>query len=256
MSKPKKRYGQHFLINENLTAQIAEEILSKQDISNNILEVGPGQGVLTKYLLQKNLKIVEIDEEMLDILLHDLQIDREQIIIGDFLKMDLKPLFSGEEFILAGNFPYNISSQIIFKMLDYKEFIPHMVGMFQKELANRLIAEHGGKEYGAISVLLQAFYTGKRLIKVSPGSFNPPPKVDSLVIELTRKEEVDPICHDPLFKQVVKQAFGQRRKMLRNTLKSFAKDSGLLKDPFFQQRPEQLSLLMFCNITKQIKEQA
>ncbi len=255
MSKPKKQYGQHFLINESLCSQIADKILNYTTISPHILELGPGQGVLTKYLSSASLKVVEIDPDMVSHLIAEDIVAEDQIINEDFLKVDVAPYFSGEPFILAGNFPYNISSQIIFKMIANRDRIPVMIGMFQKELAQRLIASHGGKAYGVISVLLQAFYTGKKLFSVSPGSFNPPPKVDSLVIELHRKESWDPICEDPLFRAVVKTAFGQRRKMMRNTLKGLVKDKSLLNDPIFTKRPEQLSLEMFCSITKQIKEQ-
>ncbi len=254
MAKAKKQYGQHFLINENLCGQIADKMLAWQTTSNHYLELGPGKGVLTKYLLKTDLMVVEIDPDMVNHLQEHLKLSPDQIIQADFLKQDLSPLFEGESFILVGNFPYNISSQIIFKMLEYKERIPAMIGMFQKELAQRLIAGHGGKDYGAISVLLQAFYSGKRLYNVSPGSFSPPPKVDSMVIELIRKENVIPICNDPLFRRVVKQSFGQRRKMLRNTLKPLVVDKSVLEQDIFRMRPEQLSLSMFCTITETIKQ--
>ncbi len=254
MGKAKKQYGQHFLINENLCAQIADKMLAWQSTSNHYLELGPGKGVLTKYLLDTDLMVVEIDHDMVSHLKEHLKLSVDQIIQADFLKHDLNPVFKGEPFILVGNFPYNISSQIIFKMLEHKERIPAMIGMFQKELAQRLIAGHGGKDYGAISVLLQAFYSGKKLYNVSPGSFNPPPKVDSMVIELVRKDTVEPICNDPLFRRVVKQSFGQRRKMLRNTLKPLVVNKSVLDQDIFRMRPEQLSLSMFCTITETIKQ--
>lgn len=173
----------------------------------------------------------------------------DQVIFLDFLKLDLSKVFDGEPFYLTGNYPYNISSQIIFKMLKHKELIPEMVGMFQKEVADRIIAPHGSKTYGVVSVLTQAFYTGEMFMKVSPGSFSPPPKVNSAVIRLTRKENFELPCSEKLLRAVVKTAFGQRRKMMRNTLKSIINDKDLLNSSFFTQRPEQLSVTDFITLT-------
>ena len=179
---------------------------------------------------------------------------KESIIPADFLKLDLKPFFGDESFGLIGNFPYNISSQILFKMLEYKEQIPEMVGMFQKEVAERVVAKPGSKTYGVISVLIQAFYNGKYLFTVDKSNFTPPPKVQSGVIRLTRKDNLDLGCDQKLFSQIVKQTFGQRRKMLRNTMKSFLKDNPLLGETFFTKRPEKISVDEFIQLTKWVEE--
>jgi len=175
------------------------------------------------------------------------------ILEGDFLKAKLDEIFENQPFALIGNFPYNISSQIVFKMVDYRHLISEMVGMFQKEMAERIIAAPGGKDYGVISVLTQAFYEGKLLFNVSKGNFNPPPKVESAVIRLTRKESPELDYDFQLFRNIVKTTFNQRRKMLRNTLKGFFKDETILEDPFFQQRPEQLSVADFVELTRRVE---
>ena len=253
--KAKKSYGQHFLIDEAISSQIADSLLLEAGL-NNVLEVGPGKGMLTKYLLEKdyNLKMVEADRDMVAYLGQHYLIGGDQIISKDFLKVKLENLFEGAPLAIIGNFPYNISSQIIFKMLDYVDLVPEMVGMFQKEVAERIIAGPGSKTYGVISVLAQAYYEGEFLIHVKPEAFNPPPKVQSAVIRLRRKKEPAIDCNPRLFKRVVKQAFSQRRKMLRNTMKTFIKGDELLQDPFFQQRPEQLSLADFGQLTEWIEE--
>lgn len=250
--KAKKSYGQHFLTNEHMAARIAD---SFRVVPERVLEVGPGKGMLTKYLLEKDwqLKVVEADRDMIAYLQKFYPQLAANIIEGDFLRVKLDEVFDQQPFNLIGNFPYNISSQIVFKMLEYRPFIPEMVGMFQLEMAERIIAPPGDKTYGVISVLTQAYYEGTLLFKVKPGNFNPPPKVESAVIHLQRKEDIQPDYNASLFKQIVKQTFGQRRKMLRNTLKSFVgADSDILQDPFFQQRPEQLRVEDFISLTQRI----
>ncbi len=251
--KAKKSFGQHFLINEPLAEKIATSI---QSIAHtpNVLEIGPGKGVLTKYLLDQkiNLKVVEADKDMVGYLQNHFPSLKEHIIYLDFLKLNMQKAFDGAPFCILGNFPYNISSQILFKMIDHRTLIPEMVGMFQKEVSDRVIAPPGSKTYGVISVLIQAFYRGETIVKVSPGSFNPPPKVNSSVIRLTRKENDDLGCDYGHFRTIVKSAFNQRRKMMRNTLKTIVKDPSLLSHPIFTKRPEQLSVDEFVTLTKMI----
>jgi 16S rRNA (adenine1518-N6/adenine1519-N6)-dimethyltransferase len=253
--KAKKSYGQHFLIDEDITSRIADS-LTMVDGLNNVLEVGPGKGMLTKYLIEKrfNFKAVEADRDMVSYLQENYPQLEGKIISEDFLKVKLEEVFENEPFALIGNYPYNISSQIIFKMIDYKDMIPEMVGMFQKEVGERIVAPPGSKTYGVISVLAQAYYKGELLIQIGPESFDPPPKVQSVVIKLKRKERLEIDCNPKIFKRVVKQAFSQRRKMLRNTMKAFIKGDDLLEDVFFQQRPEQLSVEQFIKLTNWIEE--
>lgn len=254
--KAKKSFGQHFLINEPLAESIANGLHKKEGIKN-VLEVGPGKGVLTKYLLQQdiNLKVVEADKDMVGYLENNYPELKEDIIFLDFLKLNMSKCFDGEPFYMIGNYPYNISSQIIFRMLKYMDLIPEMVGMFQKELADRVVAPHGSKTYGVISVLTQAFYTGSTIHKVSPGSFSPPPKVNSSVIRLVRKPDYQNLgCDYKIFRRVVKAGFSQRRKMLRNTLKPIVKDPNFLQEKSLQMRPEQLSVQDFVELTKTIIE--
>lgn len=254
--KAKKSYGQHFLINESLAESIVSLAIEKAN-GNPILEVGPGKGVLTKHLIEKEIdfKAVDADQDMIDFLTQTYANIGDRLIQGDFLKQRLDQLFSEPEFVLLGNFPYNISSQIVFQSIQYQNHIPWIIGMFQKEMADRIIAPHGSKTYGAISVLTQVYYTGKTVFKVSPGSFSPPPKVNSSVILFERKsilpEEVDP----KLFRSIVKMSFGQRRKMLRNTLKTVVKDKSMLDSEFFTKRPEQLSVQNFIDLTLKIQKQ-
>ena len=251
--KAKKSYGQHFLVNENLAKNIADAAISLSD-KYPILEIGPGKGVLTKYLYEKMLrfKSVEADIDMIEYLHVNFSGIDIHLVFKDILKLDFNEIFD-EEFVLFGNFPYNISSQILFKMISHVEKIPVMIGMFQKEVAGRILAPPGNKEYGILSVLTQAHYEGEVLFKVKPGSFNPPPKVDSAVIKLIRKKNYSLDCNPSLFKTIVKTSFNQRRKMLRNTLKPILKDKDLLKDPVFNKRPEQLSLNEFVEITNKIE---
>ena len=253
--KAKKSYGQHFLTNEQIASDIADS-LQLTDQYKRVVEVGPGKGMLTKYLLKKDYQVlvVEADRDMVAYLNKHFPALKEQIISLDFLRFNPQAFFPDEPFALIGNYPYNISSQIVFWMLKYKELIPEMVGMFQKEVAERITAKPGNKSYGVISVLVQAHYKGEYLFTVENTNFNPPPKVQSAVIRLRRKERVELNYDEKLFTRVVKQAFSQRRKMLRNTMKSFIKGDALLQEPFFRQRPEQLSLEDFIDMTNKISE--
>ena len=258
--KPKKSYGQHFLTSEPIAERIARS-LSDAPPYDQVLEVGPGKGMLTKYLLHQdyNLKVVEADRDMVAYLQENYPELKESIIAANFLRLNLREIMEDKPFGLIGNFPYNISSQILFKMVDFKDLIPEMVGMFQLELAERVVSPPGSKAYGVISVLVQAYYSGELLFRVKKGSFFPPPKVESAVIRMTRKEDTKLDCDEKLFKTVVKVAFSQRRKMLRNTMKSLVgKGADLLTNPFFQQRPEQLSVSDFVKLTQlvgEVKEQ-
>lgn len=238
----KKSYGQHFLKHEAIAERIANS-LQRAEATGQVLEVGPGMGMLTKYLLANTgytTFAVEADRDMVDYLKTHFPQLTERLIYKDFLDFDLKTVFGDTSFCLIGNFPYNISTQILFKMIDFRDQIPEMVGMFQKEVADRVVSKPGSKVYGITSVLMQAIYDTESLFTVEPGSFNPPPQVKSSVIRLTRKEKFTLDCNESLFKQIVKTAFNQRRKMLRNTLKPFFPGELLMEDPFFQQRPEDL----------------
>jgi 16S rRNA (adenine1518-N6/adenine1519-N6)-dimethyltransferase len=248
--KAKKSFGQHFLNREDVAEKIASSF-KRADSYKAILEVGPGKGVLTKYLYQGEIDFlaVEADRDMVEYLEHYYKDLRGKIIQEDFLRLDLSRVFEGRQFGLIGNFPYNISSQILIRMLEYKEFIPEMVGMFQKELAERVISGPGSKVYGVISVLVQAYYDCEYLFSVQPGSFSPPPKVKSGVIRLERKENPLENYNEKLFKIIVKTAFNQRRKMLRNTIKALVPDENKLKDAFFNLRPEQLLVKDFVELT-------
>jgi 16S rRNA (adenine1518-N6/adenine1519-N6)-dimethyltransferase len=256
--RAKKSFGQHFLTSEGIAQRIADSLLIEAG-KPNVLEVGPGKAMLTKYLLEKNfdLKCVEADSDMVDFLNANFPALKGKIIAEDFLKLDLGAVFpngagDGQPFHIIGNFPYNISSQIVFKMVEHRLIVPQLVGMFQKEMAQRIIATPGGKDYGVISVLTQAFYEGKYLFSVAPGNFNPPPKVQSGVIRLVRKEE-ELGCDPILFRKVVKQAFSQRRKMLRNTVRpSFEANPAVLEEDYFKQRPEVLSVRDFVDLTNRI----
>lgn len=250
--KAKKSFGQHFLKSEATSARIANALSLKT--YNHILEVGPGKGMLTKYLLEReeHLSVVEADRDMVEYLNTHYPKLKNDIYAEDFLRLDLRQLFNGKPFALIGNYPYNISSQIIFKMLDYKDLIPEMVGMFQREVGRRIAATPGNKEYGVISVLAQSLYDVEYLFTVDKSEFSPPPKVQSGVIRMVRKESI-PEYNQKLFKSIVKQTFSQRRKMLRNTMKSFIKGDPLLEDPFFNQRPEAISLDDYIDLTNKVE---
>lgn len=256
--RAKKSYGQHFLTNEHYAQRIADSLMPEGRYGS-LVEVGPGQGMLTKYLVGKglNFKAVEADADMVRYLHEHFPDLQGRIIADDFLRVRLEDHFD-DDFAIIGNFPYNISSQILIKAIDYRRLVPELVGMFQKEVADRVVAPPGNKVYGIISVLVQAWFEAEYLFGVSKGNFNPPPQVQSAVIRLRRREtplvtEAD----EKLFRQIVKVAFGQRRKMLRNTIKPFVPENDpLLEGPFFTQRPEQLSLADFVQLTQWVKEHA
>jgi len=252
--RAKKSYGQHFLRNEQITEDIANSLVFKKP-GDNVLEIGPGKGMLTKYLLKLpfQFKAVEADPDMVDYLRQNYPEAAEQIVFYDFMKLNLLEVFEGAPFSIIGNFPYNISSQILFRMLDVRELVPELVGMFQKEVGVRITSGPGSKAYGVISVLIQAYYDCTYLFEVDRMEFDPPPKVQSAVIRLERKENQDLGCNPKLFKSIVKQSFSQRRKMLRNTMKTYIKGHPFLDDPFFKQRPEQLSVADFVWLTEQIE---
>ena len=254
--KAKKSYGQHFLNSESIAERIAMSLQLGGKAYDKVLEVGPGRGMLTKYLLQRpeQLIVVEADRDMVLYLNKHYPELKGHIVEGDFLRADLPALQQKAEFGLIGNFPYNISSQILFKMVENRAYIPEMVGMFQKEVAERVVAGPGSKTYGVISVLVQAYYEGEYLFSLDRGKFTPPPKVKSAVIRLTRKANQDLGCNERTFRIVVKQAFSQRRKMLRNTMKSLLKGSPLLREPLFSERPEQLGLPEFVQLTKWVED--
>jgi len=250
----KKSYGQHFLKHDAIAERIADS-LQQAGRTGRVLEVGPGMGILTKHLLAHSdyeTWAVEADRDMVDFLQKNYPALAERLIFKDFLDIDLREIFGEKEFCLIGNFPYNISTQILFKMLDYRVQIPEMVGMFQKEVADRVVSSPGSKVYGITSVLMQAFYRTEYLFTVERGSFNPPPKVLSAVIRLTRKENFELDCDEKLFRQIVKTAFNQRRKMLRNTLKPFFPPEKLMADPFFEKRPETLGWEEYVRLTKEV----
>ena len=247
--KPKKKLGQHFLKDQNIARKIVDSLSAK---TANVLEVGPGMGVLTHYLLERNeltVHAVEIDKESVEFLRENYPEISERLYFEDFLKFDFSNYFQGK-FSVIGNFPYNISSQIFFKILDYRDYIPEVVGMVQKEVAERISAEEGNKTYGILSVLLQVFYNIEYLFTVSENVFIPPPKVKSAVIRLTRNQRQTLPCDEKLFAYVVKTAFNQRRKMLRNSLKEFAEN---IPVQFTEKRPEQLSVNDYIILTTAIE---
>lgn len=253
--KPKKFLGQHFLKDLEIARDIADTVDACPGIP--ILEVGPGMGVMTQFLIDKGrpLKVVELDFESVAYLRKEFPSLENRIIEDDFLKMKLDGLFDGRPFVLTGNYPYNISSQIFFKMLDNKELIPCCTGMIQKEVAERIAASPGGKTYGILSVLIQAWYRVEYLFTVQEHVFNPPPKVKSAVIRMTRNETVELGCNPKLFKQVVKTTFNQRRKTLRNSIKPIlGKECSLYSDPIFDKRPEQLSVEQFIGLTNRVEK--
>lgn len=253
--KPKKFLGQHFLKDLKVAQDIADTVDTYPELP--VLEVGPGMGVLTQFLLSKQrlIKVVEVDYESVAYLREAYPALNDNIIEDDFLKMNLQRLFNGGQFVLTGNYPYNISSQIFFKMLDNKELIPCCTGMIQKEVAERIAAGPGSKTYGILSVLIQAWYKVEYLFTVSEHVFNPPPKVKSAVIRMTRNETKELGCNEKLFRQVVKTTFNQRRKTLRNSIKPIlGKECTLTEDSIFNKRPEQLSVQEFVNLTNWVEE--
>jgi len=254
--KAKKHLGQHFLKDENIAKKIADSLSEKG--YDTVLEIGPGMGVLTKYLLQNDYTtyVIEIDKESVEYLqVHYLNLT-DRIISENVLKINLIDFFQDKSIAIIGNFPYNISTQIIFKTLENKHQIPELCGMFQKEVAQRITQKEGSKIYGILSVLTQAFYDTEYLFTVPPTVFDPPPKVDSGVIRLIRKKDYTLPVDEQLFYKVVKTAFNQRRKTLRNSLKSFNLSDKLREDAIFAERPEQLSVQEFINLTQKIANDA
>lgn len=255
--RPKKNLGQHFLTDLSIARRIADTVDACPDIP--VLEIGPGMGVLTQYLITKDreVKAVEIDSESVAYLHANFPKLRDNIIGDDFLRMDLNEIFAGHQFVLTGNYPYDISSQIFFKMLDYKDLIPCCTGMIQREVALRMASEPGNKAYGILSVLIQAWYDVEYLFTVDEHVFNPPPKVKSAVIRMTRNGVTNLGCDERLFKRIVKAVFNQRRKMLRVSLRQIF--SGTPARPVFYtnevmtKRPEQLSVAQFVELTNMVE---
>ena len=254
--RPKKFLGQHFLTDLKVAQDIADSVDACPGLP--ILEVGPGMGVLTQFLVPKGrpLKVVELDFESVAYLRERFPELEDHIIEDDFLKMHLEHLFDGKPFVLTGNYPYNISSQIFFKMLDYKELIPCCTGMIQKEVAERMAAAPGSKTYGILSVLIQAWYRVEYLFTVHEHVFNPPPKVKSAVIRMTRNDTRELGCDEKLFRLVVKTTFNQRRKTLRNSIKPIlGAGSPLVQSNLFDKRPEQLSVQDFISLTNDVEKE-
>lgn len=251
--KPKKNLGQHFLTDLHIARRIADTVDACPSLP--ILEIGPGMGVLTQYLTRKGrmLKAVEIDKESVAYLNETFPALNAHIISDDFLRMNLETVFDGQPFVLTGNYPYDISSQIFFKMLDNRHLIPCCTGMIQREVALRMASQPGTKAYGILSVLTQAWYDVEYLFTVDEHVFNPPPKVKSAVIRMTRNAVTELGCNEPLFKRVVKTVFNQRRKMLRVSLKplfsSTPADGTFYEQPLMTRRPEQLSVAEFIELT-------
>ena len=291
--RPKKNLGQHFLTDLNIAKAIADTVDACPNLP--VLEVGPGMGVMTQYLVEKPrpFKVVEIDRESVAYLQEHFpeftrneergrrneeggtrneeggtrkeeggrrnELPRE-IISADFLRMDLREVFDGQQFVLTGNYPYDISSQIFFKMLDNKDLIPCCTGMIQHEVALRMASQPGNKQYGILSVLIQAWYHVEYLFTVEPGVFNPPPKVQSAVIRMTRNEVTDLGCDETLFRRVVKTVFNQRRKMLRVSLRQLFNGAQtasphFFEDPMMTRRPEQLSIQEFVELTNKVEKE-
>lgn len=252
--RAKKALGQHFLRNLDIAERISNT-LSEHNLP--ILEVGPGMGVLTEYLLPKypEIKVVEIDTESIDYLRVAFPSLIPNIISADFLTLPLDQVYGGRPFLLIGNYPYNISSQIFFHMLEYKDLVPAASGMLQKEVAERLASGPGSKDYGILSVLLQAWYDIEYLFSVAPGNFDPPPKVQSGVIKMVRNSRTSLGCDERLFKSIVKATFNRRRKMLRNSLQPILGDRQLPEGhPLLTKRPEQLGVEEFISLTNDIEK--
>lgn len=268
--RPKKQLGQHFLTDQDVACRIADTVDACPALP--ILEVGPGMGVLTQYLLPKGrpVKVVEIDTESVAYLKENMPQLGENILGDDFLRMPLDQVFGGQPFVLTGNYPYNISSQIFFRMLEYRDLIPCCTGMIQREVAQRMAAGPGSRTYGILSVLLQAWYSVEYLFTVDEHVFCPPPKVKSAVIRLTRNEVSSLPCNEVLFRRVVKTTFNQRRKTLRNNIRPLLaqidneqREKGMqpkdhtewLAQELFQKRPEQLSVQDFISLTLSLQQE-
>lgn len=257
MVRPKKFLGQHFLKDKSIALRIVES-LQLSEVKNAVLEIGPGTGVLTQFLVQNekiDLKVVEIDRESVAHLKENFPALNARIVEGDFLEMDVAEIFpKGSRINIIGNFPYNISSQIFFKILDHRDSVAQVVCMLQKEVADRIAEKEGSKTYGILSVLLQAYYTIDYLFKVPPGVFFPPPKVMSAVIRLRRNDRTRLPCDEVLFKKVVKQSFQNRRKTLRNALKNLNLPASVYALPVMDKRAEQLSVEGFISLTSTIEK--
>lgn len=261
--RAKKHLGQHFLKDEAIARKIAHTL--ELEGYEKVLEIGPGTGVMTKYLLERGIDLtaMDLDTESVaylnEVFPHTEKsyLDKARgfnVVEADFLKADLRTFFGDEPFGITGNFPYNISTQIVFRLLEYRDQIPEFSGMFQKEVAKRICEKEGSKTYGILSVLSQAFYEAEYLFTVPPGVFDPPPKVDSGVLRLKRRENYKIDCDEALLFRVVKTAFNQRRKTLRNSLKTFGLSDNLKEDTIFDRRPEQLSVSEFIALTKKIAD--
>ena len=259
--RAKKHLGQHFLKDDEIAERIAATLSLKG--YRDVLEIGPGTGVLTKFLLRRDVDLVamELDSDSVVYLNHSFPLEHPKVmerkgsfrvLEADILQTDLNPIFGDRPFAIIGNFPYNISTQIVFKLLEYKHQIPEFSGMFQKEVAKRICEKEGSKTYGILSVLVQAFYDAEYLFTVHPEVFDPPPKVQSGVLKLTRRENQEIGCDESMFFRVVKTAFNQRRKTLRNSLKSLNLSDNLKEDAIFDRRPEQLGVAEFISLTKKI----
>lgn len=254
--KPKKNLGQHFLTDLNVAKRIADTVDTCPNIP--ILEIGPGMGVLTQYLVEKHrdVKAVEIDKESVAYLNEAFPILHDNIVGADFLQMNLEDIFSGKQFVLTGNYPYDISSQIFFKMLDNRDLIPCCTGMIQREVALRIAAQPGNKTYGILSVLIQAWYDVEYLFTVDEDVFNPPPKVKSAVIRMTRNNVSKLNCDEILFKRLVKTVFNQRRKMLRVSLRQMIPNKAhknFYEQDVMTKRPEQLTITQFVELTNMVE---
>ena len=253
--RAKKSLGQHFLTDLSIAERIADTVKDYKGVP--VIEVGPGMGVLTQFLLDAghDLTVVELDTESVDYLNANFPALEGRIVSDDFLRLDLRQIVGDRQFVVIGNYPYNISSQIFFKVLDYKDQVVCCSGMLQREVAQRLTAGPGSKTYGILSVLLQAWYDTEYLFTVDENVFNPPPKVKSGVLRLTRNDVQQLGCDPRLMKTIVKTGFGQRRKTLRNSLRPLlGKDSPMLAQPIFDKRPEQLSVADFVALTQQIAD--
>ena len=253
---PKKFLGQHFLIDDNISKKIVEAINFKK--FKKVVEIGPGKGALTKHLLHIKdiLTLIEVDKESIEFLDSEFQEEKLNIIEADFLKFDIELTYPSEKDILIiGNFPYNISSQILFKSIDNYKSISGLIGMFQKEVAERIISKNNCKQYGILSVKTQLFYDTKILFNVSPNVFFPKPKVESAIISLTRKKNLTIDCDLDLLDKVIKLSFPQRRKKIKNSLKRLDIQENILEDSIFELRPEQLTIEEFVKLTKKISDE-
>ena len=254
--KAKKHLGQHFLKDESIAKAIADTL--NLEGYKDLLEIGPGMGVLTKYLLEKPVTtyVIEIDTESVTYLDENFPKLKDKIIAKDFLRYNINEIFNGKQFAIIGNFPYNISTQIVFRTLEYRSQIPEFAGMFQKEVAERICSKKGSKVYGILSVLAQAFYDVEYLFTVDETVFIPPPKVKSGVLRMRRKENFTLACNEKMLYTVVKMAFQQRRKTMRNSLKALNLSDNLREDIIFDLRPEQLSVEQFIELTLKIEANA